>query len=987
MVGNPAKPHRLAQAKPSRHLSRAICTNLGQRPRAPNELMRSGSLFDAAQTLMRRWSRYRRTDRRLPVTVMLVLLGLAMFGAGVAYTLSWREHLHRERVHAFQVRNDIDTLQALYLGANADFLQGFGSARLASFAWPIARVGMAARCFQRLSEAYAHLPRSAATVQSLREETSRWAYLQADIALNARLDNGRASVDSAGLLEANRLLERIASQLTVLRDEQTVKLKAGAESAARHMEVEGLVLAVSALVACMLLGYAFVAHYRAGLARQRTRVIAAENERRFREYFDHHPLPMLIFDVETLDIINANCAAAVQYGYSSAELCGRSMAALYAQADSRAFLRDLAATRSAGTGSGAAGICRHQRRDGALVYVDLSYHFLAYGKRNACFITAIDVTQRKNAELELRLRSRALDAIGNGVLITRATDAGQIVKYANPAFERITGYALSGIVGSDYDALCADGTGRELFPQIRSIIEQGADASKLVQSRRANGASFWNQLHVAAVSDERGAPSYHIAVISDLTELIDSRDRLVMQARRDALTNLPNRVTLHELIDQAIEEEHRFALLFMDLDHFKDVNDSLGHNAGDRLLCEVARRLSDCLGADGIVTRYGGDEFVTMLANPYDSGRLAKLHERLVQAFSTPLQIDDTQLSVQLSIGVACYPEDGRDAQTLLKHADLAMYHVKANGRNGVERFNQTLASVSDQRIKLSRRLRDALEHKAFELVYQPQIDVRANRVCGVETLIRWNDAELGVVSPSVFIPLAEENGLIEELGEWVLHTACMQAKRWEADLPAMQMSVNVSPRQLAREHFRDVVHRTLAVTGLAPQRLELEITEGALVAPNALQTLRALSQMGVSIAIDDFGTGYSSLSYLRTFHANRLKIDMSFVRGIGVSHADESIIRAVSALARSLKFDIVAEGVERNEQLDFLKEDGCSIIQGYLFSKPLAAADIPAYVNGFQGLAQTPCPSVAPTQRMPAPRPDRNAIPIQLQSDQARCR
>jgi diguanylate cyclase (GGDEF)-like protein/PAS domain S-box-containing protein len=911
--------------------------------------MTTGLHIDATRTAMRRWPRYLWSDRRLPVTIALVVLGIGMFAAGVGYTLNWREHLHRERTRAFLVRNDLDTLQTLYLSANADFLQGFGSARLASFAWPIARVGKATACFQRLGEAYARTPDSAAILQALREETAQWAYLQAEIAVNARLEDGRASVDSARLLDANRLLERIASQVAGLRDEQTAKLKATADSAARHTEVEGLVLALSGLVACALLGYAFIAHYRAGLARQRAHVVAAESERRFREYFDHHPLPMLIFDVETLEIIAANRAAATQYDYTSGELAGRSMASLYAPADSCAFLSDLRATRSAGTGSGAAGICRHQRRDGALVYVDLSYHFLTYDKREACFITAIDVTQRKNAELELRLRSRALNAIGNGVLITRATEEGQIVEYANPAFERITGYALTGIVGRDCATLCARSTSRDLFPQLQHIVEKGQDASTLLQSRRADGRSFWNQLHVASVSDERGIPSYHISVISDLTELIDSRDKLVMQARRDALTDLPNRVTLHELIGQAIEEQRAFALLFMDLDHFKDVNDSLGHGAGDRLLREVARRLSDCVGSDGIATRYGGDEFVMMLPDPYNAQRLAKLYERLTRAFSAPIHVDDTQLSVQLSIGVACYPEDGNDPETLLKHADLAMYHVKANGRNGVERFNPRLASVSDERIKLSRRLRDALEQKAFELVYQPQIDMRARRVCGVEALIRWRDSELGPVSPSVFIPLAEENGLIEELGEWVLHTACAQAKRWETHLPGMRISVNVAPRQLARDNFCDVVRRALAITGLPAERLELEITEGALVAPNSLQTLRALSDMGVSIAIDDFGTGYSSLSYLRTFHANRLKVDMSFVRGIGVSHADESIIRAVSALAQSLGFEIVAEGVESDEQLRFLLDRGCPIIQGYLFSKPLAAPDIAAYVARFE--------------------------------------
>jgi diguanylate cyclase (GGDEF)-like protein/PAS domain S-box-containing protein len=907
---------------------------------------------DLTRCVRRWWQRCLRADRRLPVTVMLVLLGLGMFAAGIGYTLAWREQSNAQRTHAFRLRNDIDALQSLYLQANADFLQGFGTARQASFAWPVPRVGAAVACFTRLEAGYAGDARSAAMVRLLRGETAQWAWLLADISVNARLEDGRASVDSSRLLEANRALEQIVGQLKMLRDVQTAVLRAASESATQHIEVEGVVLAVSALLACALLGYALVAHYRAALARQRTRFVAAENERRFREYFDNHPLPMLIFDVDTLDIITANHAAESQYRHTRSELCARTMTSLYAAGDMPAFLRDLDGLLATGSGSGAAGVCRHRRSDGESIYVELSYHFLTYEKRNACFITAIDVTERKNAELALRLRGRALDAIGNGVLITRAGQNGDVVEYANPAFEKLTGFALPQVVGHDYASLC-EGDDRPLFAQIRRALAGNGEATTLLRSRRANGEKFWNQLYVASVLDEHGAPAYHLSVISDLTELIDSRDRLITQARRDALTDLPNRVTLHELVDHAIGEPRPFALLFTDLDHFKDINDSLGHGAGDQLLCEVARRLSSCIDTDGVVTRYGGDEFVMMLARPNEDDRLPKLLESVARAFDAPIVIGDMELRVQMSIGVACYPEDGANAETLLKHADLAMYHVKTRGRNGIERFRPALADAADQRMALLRRLRSAVEQDAFELVYQPQIDVRAQRVCGVEALIRWRDLQIGVVSPATFIPLAEENGLIEEIGEWVLHTACAQAKRWESLLPSVRMSVNVSPRQLARGDFFEVVRRALAASDLPPNRLELEITEGALVVPGALPTLRALNRIGVSIAIDDFGTGYSSLSYLRTFHADRLKIDMSFVRGIGVSRADEAIIRAVLALARSLKFDVVAEGVERAEQLAYLTEGGCQVVQGYHFSEPLPAARVPAFVAGFTAQSQ----------------------------------
>jgi|GEM_PF-1841340 len=911
--------------------------------------MKFASFFDLTGLAMRWWQRHTHAASRLPLTVALVLAGIGMFAVGTGYALLWRGHVDQVRIHAARMRNEIDALQTIYLRANADFLEGFGTARQASFAWPIARVGAAVGSFQRLEQGYANSPRDAATVRLLRQETARWAWQLAEISVNARLAGGRASVDSGRLLDANRLLDQIVGQLTRLREAQTAILHASSESTTQHMEIEGIVLALSALVACSLLGYAFIAHYREGLARQRARVIAEEHERRFREYFEHHPLPMVIFDVETLQIITVNRAAATQYGTTRDELCTRNMASLYAQADISAFRRDLGKIHSARTSSGAAGICRHRRADGTPVYVDLSFHFLTYAKREACFITAIDVTERKRAELALRLRSRALDAIGNGVLISRAAEDGEVIEYANPAFERITGYALSEMIGHDYASLCRGRSERELLPQVRAAIAKRSDSTVLLQSRRANGTPFWNQMDLASVSDERGALAYHIAVVSDLTELIESRDRVVMQARRDALTDLPNRLTLRELADQAIKEEREFALLFMDLDRFKDVNDSLGHGAGDRLLRKVAERLSACLGSDSVVTRYGGDEFVAMLGRPHEEGRLAALLERVTHAFEAPVSIDDTQLRVQMSIGVACYPADGADAETLLKYADLAMYEVKGKGRNGIERFKRNLADAADQRIALLRRLRDAVERNAFELVYQPQIDVREQRLCGVEALIRWRDPVIGAVSPATFIPLAEENGMIEQMGEWVLHTACAQAKQWAHVYPQLRVSVNVSPNQLARADFCDVVQRALAASQLASHHLELEITESALVVPGALPALHTLNQMGLSIAIDDFGIGYSSLSYLRTFHADRLKIDMSFVRGIGVNRTDEAIIRAVLALGRNLDFDIVAEGVESADQLAFLRKSGCHLMQGYYFAKPLPAAEIPAYFARFE--------------------------------------
>ena len=637
-------------------------------------------------------------DASLPVTVALVLVGLALFAGGLGYTMVSREEISARRTHAVEARNDIDLLQELYLRTNADFLQGFGTTRVASFAWPVERVGAALASFRRLETSYAGGP-GAATIQVLRQETARWAWLLADITVSAQVANGRASVDTAKLLEANRLLARMEEQLTSLRDGQTHILRSMADTASKNEAIEGAVLALSGLLACALLSYALIGRYRARLER--------------------------------------------------------------------------------------------------------------------------------------------------------------------------------------------------------------------------------HKVHLAA-------------------------------ARRDALTDLPNRVTLRELMEQAVSRKEAFALLFIDLDRFKDINDSLGHGAGDRLLREVAQRLARCVGEHGLVTRYGGDEFVAMLDGPHEDGRLTELLCRIARAFEIPVQIDDVQLRVQSSIGVACYPDDATDAESLLKHADLAMYRAKARGRDAVERFNPSFADAADRRIKLSQRLRAALESNAFTIAYQPQIDVHTYEVTGVEALLRWNDSEMGIVSPATFIPIAEDIGLIGQLGEWVLHTACKQAKYWSKSHAALSVSVNVSPRQLGRGDFCEVVRRALVASGLAAHRLELEITEGAMLAPGAVSTLQALKELGVAIAIDDFGTGYSSLSYLRTFHADRLKIDMSFIRGIGSNHADEAIIRAILALARRLDFEVVAEGVERPDQLAFVAADGCRFVQGYHFCAPLPADDIPGYIETFKSGQRT---------------------------------
>ena len=908
-------------------------------------------LMDIARSASGRFRRIEIGSRAF-LPVALLLLSVGTFACGVAYTLASHKEAHEVRTRAMRARDSVEAIQSLLLQANAEFLLGLGSARASDYGWPIERVAEASHCFERLEEILASDSASLAVVAALRHDTARWVWQLADTAIHARAGQERATVDSERLLSTNRNLSRIGSRLAVLRAEQVEILRIDSDRTANRLFVERAVLASTAAIAFGLLLYAFAARHRAQLARQRVHVVAQESQRRFREYFDHHPLPMLIFDVETHAILAANGAAALQYGHSQEALCVRNMASLYAPEDLPAFKDDLRRFRRAVVPSGSAGLCRQLNKSGVRIFVELSYHFLDYAGHDACFVTAINVTRRKHAELALRLRSKALDAIGNGVLITRPTDAGNVIEYANPAFEKITGFAREHIVGCELSAVETEFGHHAAVAAIGRSLAHKADLSTILRSRREDGKTFWNQLHVSTVQPEDEAYTHHIAVINDVSELIESRDLLLKQARFDALTALPNRVMLAELLDQAIRQCGAFALLFVDIDHFKDVNDSLGHGAGDALLREAAVRLASAIGPDDAVARYGGDEFVILIDCAKRDDALSVALERVKRAFDAPIAIDDVQLHVQTSIGVTCYPTDGADAESLLRNADLAMYRAKALGRNGIQRFRAELAHEAKRRIALSRRLREALGAGAFELVYQPQIDTRSMTVTGVEALIRWNDAELGAVSPASFIPLAEELGLIASIDEWVLNTACAQAKLWESTLAGVRMSINVSPRQLARRDFHRTVREALNRARLSPERLEVEITERALVAQGALPTLRALSEIGVAIAIDDFGSGYSSLSYLRSFHADRLKIDMSFVHGIGKSREDEAIIRAILALAHSLQFEVVAEGVETEDQLNFLIGARCDAIQGYIFAPPVSAKDAPERIASLERIS-----------------------------------
>ncbi|MBK7846698.1 MAG: EAL domain-containing protein [Zoogloea sp.] len=432
---------------------------------------------------------------------------------------------------------------------------------------------------------------------------------------------------------------------------------------------------------------------------------------------------------------------------------------------------------------------------------------------------------------------------------------------------------------------------------------------------------------------------------SDITERKASEARIAYLAQHDPLTGLPNRTLLQDRLDQAlahaVRHGSRIAVLFLDLDRFKTINDSLGHMTGDRLLQGVALRLSECTRETDTISRQGGDEFLIVLTDVDGPDDAARVAEKILDRLGPPFDIDGQLLATSFSIGIALFPDDGKCAESLMKNADTAMYHAKESGRNTYRFFDEVMNINALERLQLENALRQALDNQEFCLYYQPQVNLASGRIIGVEALLRWFNGALGGVPPSSFIPLAEECGLIVPIGRWVLHQACRQAKAWQAQGYApIPVAVNLSAMQFRRADMVATVREALEASGLSPQWLELELTESLLMQSGAQveNTLAELKALGVRMSIDDFGTGYSSLAYLKRFPVDCLKIDRSFVNDLIDDPDDAAIVRAVIQLGRSLRLDVIAEGTETHEQLDVLRAEGCVAAQGYVFSPPLPA-------------------------------------------------
>ena len=485
---------------------------------------------------------------------------------------------------------------------------------------------------------------------------------------------------------------------------------------------------------------------------------------------------------------------------------------------------------------------------------------------------------------------------------------------------------------------------------VNELHEKGVVRGAEVEVYRRDRTKKWLLLNLRAVRDARGQITFHEGTVEDITDRRVAEERIQYLAYYDALTGLPNRTLLHDRLSKALagarRQRDRVAVLFLDLDRFKHINDSLGHAVGDRLLQDVAERLKKKAREQDTVARLAGDEFLIVLTDIKDVPDAAVAAERLMDAMTEQFVVQGHPLDVSCSLGISIFPEHGTDGETLIKNADAAMYCAKDYGRDNFRFFTEDMDAQARERLTLEKSLRVALANKELLLEYQPQVDLASGRVTGFEALLRWQHPELGPVPPDKFIRIAENSGLIISIGEWVLRTACAQARRWQDEgLPAVPVAVNVSAVQFRQDGFRELIRRVLRETGLSPQHLELELTESLLLsnAELTVSILQELKTIGVRLAIDDFGTGYSSFTYLKTFPVSKLKIDRTFVRDVAVNPDDAAITTAIITMAKHLNLKVIAEGVESEAQMSFLRARQCDGIQGYYFSKPIAGDEVSA--------------------------------------------
>ena len=672
---------------------------------------------------------------------------------------------------------------------------------------------------------------------------------------------------------------------------------------------------------------------------------------RFRTALDSSIDAVYLIDYADLRFVDANHTAQVTLGYSLEELCRMGPQDL--KPDEGELRRISRRFDKVVKNAHKTGFIRtmHQRKDGSRLPVEVYLRAFMSEGRQLMVAVARDLTERIKAETDLKKSEQRFRVAFNQAAVGLA-HVGMDGRWlmANQKLCEIVGYTQEEMLTLNYKTLThPEDLPVDLEIGRRMFAHEVHEKSREKRYLHKNGYYIWVNLTSSLVRDDSGEPLYYSTVVEDISRRKQMEGELLHMANHDVLTSLPNRSLLLDRMTQAINYANRsgeqVAVLLIDLDRFKNVNDSLGHEVGDRMITAIARKLLSQVRDVDTVARLGGDEFVVLITNVINEDAVATTAQQVLEALGQPLTIQGHELYPAGSIGISLYPKDGADGQTLLKNADTAMYRAKDAGRNNFQFYARAMNARALDRLKLEGALRNALLRNEFVLHYQPQMDVASGAIVGVEALLRWQPPNAEMIHPADFIPIAEETGLIVGIGEWVLRTACAQHRTWAQSglYPPLRMAVNLSARQFKQQDIAKMVSRALEESACEPHCLELEITESVLMdSPEAAAaTLQKLSDMGVQLSIDDFGTGYSSLAYLKRFPIHTLKIDRSFVRDINTDADDAAIAKAVIALAHSMKLRVIAEGVESREQLDFLRQQQCDQMQGYFLSRPLPARQL----------------------------------------------
>ncbi|EHQ88087.1 sensor domain-containing protein [Desulfosporosinus youngiae] len=712
----------------------------------------------------------------------------------------------------------------------------------------------------------------------------------------------------------------------------------------------GLFVLLTAILLYFLIQFGYNSLQESEKALIRDRV----NLERYRLLADE-VLDIILFISPDGQIIDANEAAVKRYGYTRQELTNMPVSKLRLPEDQVTvphFLHNAP--------QGMQFELRHVCKDGSVFPIDISSKGATSNGKPIIISLIRDISQRKIAEDE-RVKAEAevwlekeraqvtLESIADAVI---ATDVQSVIEYMNPVAEALTGWSKAEGIGLSLEKvfnIVNEETGKALeSPVVRSLREGRviciASNPALINK---DGIALAIEDSAAPIRDRDNTIIGAVLVFRDVSYKRNHMKELTHQAQHDALTGLPNRLLFYEHLKQALAQakrkQNKLAVMFLDLDRFKLINDTMGHNLGDQLLKNVAGRIRQTVRGGDTVARQGGDEFLVLLPEINDELEAALVSDRILGVFEQPIIIEDKEVYISTSIGISLYPNDGGDPESLVKQADTAMYYAKEKGRNNCQFFTEGLNIKANQRLLTENSLRKALIRKEFILYYQPQVDLKSGKIVGLEALIRWNSVELGLVSPATFINIAEETGLILPIGEWVLRTACAQNKKWQNQgFAPLRMSVNISARQFQEPSFIKLVKQILEETNLDPRWLELEITESIAMEKGepTLEMLNSFKKLGVRISIDDFGTGFSSLNYLSRMPIDTLKIDQSFIQDISKGENGEEVVTAIIQLAKNLRLKVIAEGVETNTQRTFLEDKLCDEMQGYLFCKAVPSEE-----------------------------------------------